>query len=102
MDRRPPKTIPMNRFTRQTRDRTERCALSDGELKLLDVGKESRTCQPGKVPMTRRNLAAMHGIQPEPISRIVHAFQEEDIARFSKRHVDVPHIDNLLNELDSS
>ncbi len=239
MDRRPPQTIPMNCFTCQTRDRTEWCALSDGELKLLDAGKESRTYQPGEViyregdpcngvhcvesglisirklsaagdqillhlnepgdtmgyhvflagtdhhnsaevlspsvvcfinaptvrnlleqnpslglrflrhaakdldaaedkvleiatqsvrarfahlllvfkdrygsvsptgevtidlPMTRKNLAAMLGIQPEPISRVVHAFQKEDVARFSKRQVCVPHIDNLLNELDA-
>jgi len=38
-----------NCFTCQTRDRTEWCALSDDELKLLDQGKMSREYLPGEV-----------------------------------------------------
>ncbi len=52
------------------------------------------------LPMTRRDLAAMLAIRPESMSRTIRDFQEKDIARFAKRQVFVPHIDNLLNELE--
>lgn len=55
-----------------------------------------------ELPMSRRDLAAMIGVQPETISRTIRVFQEEDIARFAERRVFVPHIDNLLNELGTS
>lgn len=53
-----------------------------------------------ELPMSRKDLAAMLGVRPESLSRIVREFQDEDVARFAKRQVYVPHIDSLLDELE--
>jgi len=53
-----------------------------------------------ELPMSRKDLAALLGIQPESMSRQIRKFQDEDIARFTGRQVFVPHIENLLNELE--
>ena len=53
-----------------------------------------------KLPMSRGDLAAMIGAQPETISRIIRVFQEDGVARFTQREVYVPHIDKLLRELE--
>lgn len=64
-------------------------ALSDGRQ---SVGGEWHV----ELPVQRRDLAAMVGARPETISRIIHWMEEEGLARFNGRHVEIPSLDLLV------
>ncbi len=55
-----------------------------------------------ELPLSRQDMAAMIGIRPETLSRIIRSFEEDDIAHFSGRRVHVARIEDLIRELDYS
>jgi CRP/FNR family transcriptional regulator len=52
-----------------------------------------------KLPFTRRDMAAAIGVNVKSMSRIIRSFQDESIARFSGRTVQVPDFEKLVAEL---
>ncbi len=52
-----------------------------------------------KLPLSRQDLAAMIGTSPESMSRTIRKFEDEGVAQFTGRTVQVPKINNLLNEI---
>ncbi len=53
-----------------------------------------------ELPLSRQDLAAMIGIRPETMSRTIRQFEDDGIARFSGRIVQVTHVDSLLDEIE--
>jgi len=63
-------------------------------LFLMEFARDSETAAPGgdvviPLPLTRQQIAAMVGVQPETLSRIVAQFEAKDIALFDGRLVTV-------------
>lgn len=54
-----------------------------------------------ELPVQRRDLAAMVGARPETVSRIIHWMEQEGLARFSGRHVEIPNLELLSNACHS-
>jgi len=54
------------------------------------------------LPLTRRDLAAMLGTRPESLSRLIRDLATDGVAHFSPRHVLVPDLDVLLDEIEST
>jgi CRP/FNR family transcriptional regulator len=52
-----------------------------------------------KLPFTRQDMAAAIGVNVKSMSRIIRSFQDESIARFSGRTVQVPDFEKLVAEL---
>ncbi len=52
------------------------------------------------LPLSRRDLASMIGTRHETLSRIIGRLEADGVASFSGRHVHVPRIDALVEELD--
>jgi CRP/FNR family transcriptional regulator len=52
------------------------------------------------LPLTRRDLAAMLGTRPESLSRLIRDFETDGVAHFGPRHIVVPDLDTLLDELE--
>jgi len=55
-----------------------------------------------ELPLSRQDMAAMIGIRPESMSRAIRSFEEDDIAHFSGRRVQVPRIEDLIGALEHS
>jgi CRP/FNR family transcriptional regulator len=55
-----------------------------------------------ELPMARRDLAAMIGARPESMSRIIRKLNDDGIARFSGRTVEVPSVRRLIDELGNT
>jgi len=55
-----------------------------------------------ELPLSRQDMAAMVGTRPETIARAVRGFQDDRIARFDGRRVEVSDLERLLDELDSN
>ncbi len=51
------------------------------------------------LPLSRQDMAAMIGIRPESMSRTIRSFEEDNVAIFSGRRVQVPSLDALFDEL---
>lgn len=60
----------------------------DGALKL-------------ELPLSRQDMAAMIGVRPETMSRAIRKFEDDGIAYFSGRTVQVPDISVLFDEIDA-
>jgi CRP-like cAMP-binding protein len=60
----------------------------DGALKL-------------ELPLSRQDMAAMIGVRPETMSRAISKFEDDGIAFFSGRTVQVPDISVLFDEIDA-
>ncbi len=60
---------------------------------------EGRRCGDGgwrvDLPIHRRDLAALVGARPETITRILHEIEEQGLARFEGRHVEIPSLERL-------
>jgi len=52
------------------------------------------------LPISRHDLAAMVGMRPESISRIISRLESAGLAEFSGRHVTIPRIEALAAEID--
>jgi CRP/FNR family transcriptional regulator len=52
-----------------------------------------------KLPFSRRDMAEAIGVNVKSMSRIIRGFQDEGIARFSGRAVEVPDFEKLVAEL---
>ena len=55
-----------------------------------------------ELPLSRQDMAAMIGIRPETMSRIIRRFEVGDIAHFSGRRVHAARIEDLIRELGHS
>lgn len=53
-----------------------------------------------ELPLSRQDLAAMVGTRPETIARTIRALEDDGVALFRGRHVSVPDLDALLDELE--
>jgi CRP-like cAMP-binding protein len=53
-----------------------------------------------ELPLARQDLAAMIGIRPETMSRAIKQLEEDGIAYFSGRSVQVPDVKRLLREIE--
>ena len=60
----------------------------DGALKL-------------ELPLSRQDMAAMIGVRPETMSRAIRKFEDDGIAYFSGRTVQVPDVSVLFDEIDA-
>lgn len=60
----------------------------DGALKL-------------ELPLSRQDMAAMIGVRPETMSRAIRKFEDDGIAYFSGRTVQVPDISVLFDEIEA-
>ncbi len=73
------------------------------QLLLVLFGSHGMVTENGelllKLPFTRQDMAEAIGINVKSMSRIIRNFQDESIARFSGRTVQVPHFDKLVAEL---
>ena len=69
------------------KDRHAKAAEGDKELVL-------------ELPLSRQDMAAMIGIRPETMSRIIRQFEEDGIAEFSGRTVRVSDVSRLLDEFE--
>lgn len=54
-----------------------------------------------ELPVSRRDLASMVGTRHETVSRIMSRLEQDGVARFSGRKVEVPRVENLLREIRS-
>lgn len=52
-----------------------------------------------ELPLSRQDLAALIGARPETLARTIQVLQKNNLAHFKGRHVSIPHLDDLLNEL---
>jgi CRP/FNR family transcriptional regulator len=52
-----------------------------------------------ELPLSRQDLAALIGARPETLARTIQVLQKNDLAHFKGRHVAIPHLSDLLNEL---
>ena len=55
-----------------------------------------------ELPMSRRDIAAMIGARHETVSRLISRLEADGLATFSGRHVTVPRVDMLYDELERS
>ena len=53
-----------------------------------------------ELPLARQDLAAMIGIRPETMSRAIKQLEEDGVAYFSGRSVQVPDVKRLLREIE--
>jgi CRP-like cAMP-binding protein len=53
-----------------------------------------------ELPLARQDLAAMIGIRPETMSRAIKRLEEDGVAYFSGRSVQVPDVKRLLREIE--
>ena len=51
-----------------------------------------------ELPLSRQDIASMIGVRPESMSRMIRAVQDEGLARFRGRHVEVPDAARLKTE----
>jgi CRP-like cAMP-binding protein len=70
-------------------------------LFLVEFARDGETVMPDHeivipLPLARQQIAAVIGVQPETLSRIVAQFEKDGIARFDGRLVTVPRWDDLL------
>ncbi len=49
------------------------------------------------LPVSRGDLAAMLGIRRESLSRVIHELEDQDVAHFRKRAVEIPNPEELLS-----
>ena len=49
-----------------------------------------------ELPVHRRDLAALVGARPETVSRIIHSMEEQGLAHFRGRHVEIPRLELLV------
>lgn len=63
-------------------------AMDDGSLSI-------------ELPLSRQDIAAMIGTRPETISRVLKAMEEDEVAIFTGRTVEVADLDLLLDEIDN-
>jgi len=67
---------------------------------LLD--RYTETTQNGatslRIPFCRKDMAALLGITPETISRVIRVLNDDGVAQFTNRTVHVPSLDSLHNE----
>ncbi|MCZ7582343.1 MAG: Crp/Fnr family transcriptional regulator [Deltaproteobacteria bacterium] len=54
-----------------------------------------------ELPMARRDMADIVGTRPETIARTIRAIEDDGVATFNGRHVVVPDLDALLDELEA-
>ncbi len=54
-----------------------------------------------ELPLARQDLAAMIGIRPETMSRAIRQLEEDGVAYFSGRSVQVPDMKRLFREIES-
>jgi len=52
-----------------------------------------------ELPLSRQELAALIGTRPETLARTIRILRSNDLAYFDGRHVAIPHLDDLLDEL---
>jgi len=52
-----------------------------------------------KLPLSRRDLAAMIGVRPESMSRIIRRTEDEGIARFKGRDVVIPRVETIVQQV---
>ena len=52
-----------------------------------------------ELPLSRQDLAALIGARPETLARTIQVLRKNDLAHFKGRHVAIPHLSDLLNEL---
>ena len=73
------------------------------QLLLVLFGSHGTVTKSGelllKLPFTRQDMAGAIGINVKSMSRIIRNFQDESVARFSGRMVQVPHFEKLVAEL---
>jgi CRP-like cAMP-binding protein len=67
----------------------DRCATVDDDGTLII-----------ELPLARQDIAAMLGTRPETIARTTKALEQDGIAEFRGRHVLVPDLDALLDEVE--
>jgi CRP-like cAMP-binding protein len=53
-----------------------------------------------RLPLSRQDIADMLGSRTETVARIIQAFERDGVARFSGRHVIIPDLDLLLDEIE--
>lgn len=53
-----------------------------------------------ELPLSRQDMAAMIGVRPETMSRAIRKFEEEGLAKFSGRTVEVPSVQSLLDAIE--
>jgi CRP-like cAMP-binding protein len=51
-----------------------------------------------RIPFGRKDMAALLGITPETISRVIRVLSNDGVAKFTNRTVSVPNLDSLHNE----
>lgn len=71
---------------------------------MLAVGERRSSLGEGRevcldLPISRQDLAALLGIRPESMSRIIKALQKEGIAHFTGRRVRIPFMDRVAEEI---
>jgi CRP/FNR family transcriptional regulator len=54
-----------------------------------------------ELPLSRQDIASMLGTRPETVARIVRALQDDGVALFDGRHVQIPDLDALLDEVEN-
>lgn len=54
-----------------------------------------------KLPVSRKDLASAIGTRPETISRLIEAFESDNVAYFKGREVRIPDLDDLLDEVEA-
>jgi len=53
-----------------------------------------------ELPLSRPDMAALVGARPESVSRVIHKLEEDGVALFSGRKVNIPQLDRLHMELE--
>lgn len=53
------------------------------------------------LPVSRKDLASAIGTRPETVSRLIEAFEQDNVAYFSGREVRVPDLDDLFDEVEA-
>lgn len=86
----------LERATLQVRARLARLLLALLERYGVDAGVGAFTLE---LPLARQDMAALLGVRPESVARAVRALEDDGVARFRGRAVEVPSIDRLLAEL---
>lgn len=53
------------------------------------------------LPLSRQDIASMIATRPETLSRTIKAMEQEGVAKFYKRMVQIPDLDILMDEIDT-
>lgn len=53
-----------------------------------------------ELPLSRQDMAAMIGVRPESMSRTIRSFEDDEIALFSGRRVQIRNVQDLIDELE--